>query len=258
MKEAVTGCRRPAERLYPVPHMHPRAHIADTLHSVATAKYTPCPYSLVAAQDELSTDWRWLYGAAKLAAWSGLCYHPHEELVEALEREGLQLVAYGRTSFTCWCVGAAWGGWRQIRCDVHGAWQAASWVGWDVPNGRQFGCGVRQDKLNVLLNAPGMGRDGSVLAAHGRTSFHVLLDACEDSSRREELVQLYRFLQLARCWQGTEVASGLSHTTSGNGRQALHERTHRPAAATLPAASGSVAGNRPCLHSPVNFASFLT
>ncbi|KAG2433103.1 hypothetical protein HYH02_012806 [Chlamydomonas schloesseri] len=53
---------------------------------------------------ELSDDWRALYLGARLAAWSGLCYLPQPELEAGLAGEGLQLVAYGRTAYTCWYV----------------------------------------------------------------------------------------------------------------------------------------------------------
>ncbi|PNW71802.1 hypothetical protein CHLRE_16g688700v5 [Chlamydomonas reinhardtii] len=53
---------------------------------------------------ELSGDWRALYLGARLASWSGLCYLPQPELEAGLAGEGLQLVAYGRTAYTCWYV----------------------------------------------------------------------------------------------------------------------------------------------------------
>ncbi|KAG2435917.1 hypothetical protein HXX76_007112 [Chlamydomonas incerta] len=53
---------------------------------------------------ELSGDWRALYLGARLASWSGLCYLPPQELQAGLAGEGLELVAYGRTAYTCWYV----------------------------------------------------------------------------------------------------------------------------------------------------------
>ncbi|GIL82641.1 hypothetical protein Vretifemale_11562 [Volvox reticuliferus] len=52
----------------------------------------------------LSSDWASLYLGAKLALWSGLCYFPYDTIPRTLQEEGLKLVAYGRTSFTCWYV----------------------------------------------------------------------------------------------------------------------------------------------------------
>ncbi|GFR44360.1 hypothetical protein Agub_g5581, partial [Astrephomene gubernaculifera] len=59
---------------------------------------------LYSKPSDVSSDWTALYLGSKLAYWSGLCYLPYDTICRTVQQEGLQLVAYGRTSYTCWYV----------------------------------------------------------------------------------------------------------------------------------------------------------
>lgn len=58
-------------------------------------------YALPCMQAPL--EWYELYDAAKLAAWSGLCYYSDSATVRAaLQADGLTLIDEGRNSQTSW------------------------------------------------------------------------------------------------------------------------------------------------------------